>query len=488
METLLPLIGFIGYWLSWVIGIVMLFIVPVNRKPSSATAWLMLIFLLPYLGLLIFLLIGSPKLNPHRRSQQRTMDHLIGEAVANARRQPDLQPFIAPELPPRYEPLGQLNANLGGMPVFAGNSVTLLSDYDAMIRGIAADIDAALESVHIEFYIIAMDDTTECVFAAMERAVQRGVVVRVLLDQIGSRKYPRRKAMLKRMSAAGIHWHYMLPVRLFSRQWNRLDLRNHRKIVVVDGKVGYTGSLNLIERAYHRPDDMYYDELVARVTGPVVAQLNAVFVTDWYAETGELLTAQGTRDAPIFPPPTGTSLCQVLPSGSGHDNENNLRLFTAMIHAARRSLIVVNPYFVPDDALQLAITSAAQRGVDVTMINSEAPDQFMVYHAQRSYYDELLRAGVKIRLYRRPILLHSKFMVVDDDLGMIGSSNLDIRSFELNLEVSMTVYDPAIVGELRAVAEQYLQRSLVLELEDWQRRPLHKLLFSNLARLTAALQ
>jgi cardiolipin synthase A/B len=322
----------------------------------------------------------------------------------------------------------------------------------------------------------------------MERAVERGVPVRVLFDQIGSRKYPRRQEMERRMTERGIEWHYMLPVKPFSREWNRLDLRNHRKIVVVDGEIGYTGSLNLIERAYHRLDDMYYDELVARVTGPVVVQLDAVFVTDWMAEAGVLLSGRETGGQPRIPEPTGDMLCQVLPSGSGHDNENNLRLFTAMIHNARKSLIVVNPYFVPDDALMLAITSAAQRGVDVTMINSEAPDQFMVYHAQRSYYEELLRAGVKLRLYKRPILLHSKFMIIDDDIAMIGSSNMDMRSFQLNLEVSLTVYNHELNAQLREVAEAYLARCLPLELAEWQKRPLRVVLFNNLARLTAALQ
>jgi cardiolipin synthase len=293
--------------------------------------------------------------------------------------------------------------------------------------------------------------------------------------------------MEQRMRAAGIDWRYLLPLKPLSNQWNRPDLRNHRKIVVVDGRVGYTGSLNLIDRTYHRADDLYYDELVARVTGPVVAQLNAVFATDWFSETGELLR-DDDDGMPRLPPPTGTALCQVLPSGSGHDNENNLRHFTALIHAAQHSLLIVNPYFVPDDALMLAITSAAQRGVDVTMVNSEAPDQFLVYHAQHSYYEELLRAGVRIQLYRRPILLHSKFLVIDDTIAMIGSSNLDMRSFQLNLEVSLTVYDADVAQALRAIGETYIEHSVAVDLDTWQRRPLRRVLWNNLARLTAALQ
>ncbi|MCG8346944.1 MAG: cardiolipin synthase [Chloroflexales bacterium] len=487
MQTIWTFVGAILVLISWLIGIVMLFIVPVNRKPSAATAWLLLIFLAPYLGLAIFLLIGSPKLNTQRRAFQRKMDELIAQAVAIGNEQPELRPIVAPPIESRYEPFAKLNTQLGGMPAFAGNAVELIHVYDDIIHCIADDIDRAQHFVHIAFYIIALDKTTECVFAAMERAVQRGVAVRVMLDQIGSRRYPHRETMLKRMTDMGIEWRYMLPVRFFSNEWNRLDLRNHRKIVAVDNRIGYTGSLNLIDRTYHRKDELYYDELVVRVTGPVVAQLNAVFITDWFSETGELLAPANSK-ARELAPMTGDVMCQVLPSGSGHDNENNLRLFTALIHAAQRSLMVVNPYFVPDDALLLAITSAAQRGVDVIMLNSEAPDQFMVYHAQRSYYEELLRAGVKIRLYRRPILLHSKFMVIDDDIAMIGSSNLDMRSFQLNLEVSLAVYDKPTAQQLRQIADEYLQRSVAIELEAWQQRSLSIVLFDNIARLTAALQ
>jgi cardiolipin synthase len=487
METFWPLLSALLLAGSWLISIGMLFVVPVNRKPSSATAWLLLIVLVPYLGLLIFFLIGNPKLNRRRREQQRTMDRLVAQAVERARQVPRLQPLVEPPVPPTQEHLVQLSTALGGMPAFAGNTVELLPDYDAIIAQLVAEIEQAQDFVHIAFYIIALDTTTEPVFAALERAVQRGVVARVLLDQIGSRKFPRRHEMEQRMRAAGIDWRYLLPLKPLSNQWNRPDLRNHRKIVVVDGRVGYTGSLNLIDRTYHRADDLYYDELVARVTGPVVAQLNAVFATDWFSETGELLR-DDDDGMPRLPPPTGTALCQVLPSGSGHDNENNLRHFTALIHAARNSLLIVNPYFVPDDALMLAITSAAQRGVDVTMVNSEAPDQFLVYHAQHSYYEELLRAGVRIQLYRRPILLHSKFLVIDDTIAMIGSSNLDMRSFQLNLEVSLTVYDADVAQALRAIGETYIEHSVAVDLDTWQRRPLRRVLWNNLARLTAALQ
>jgi cardiolipin synthase len=227
---------------------------------------------------------------------------------------------------------------------------------------------------------------------------------------------------------------------------------------------------------------------VVRVAGPAAAQLNAAFITDWYAETGVALTRQANPDDVLFPPAHGDVLCQVLPSGSGFENENNLKLFTALIHAAQRKLVITNPYFVPEDSLLTAISSAAQRGVDVTLINSEVADQFLVCHAQRSYYEELLDAGVRIYWYRPPILLHSKTMSVDDDIAVIGSSNLDIRSFTLNLEITLVAYDQKVVADLRQIEAGYIDRSTPVQLGEWQTRPVTSKLAENMARLTAALQ
>lgn len=484
-------IAAVAYGISWLIFIGALFVVPRNRKPSSATAWLMLIFLLPYLGLLIFLIIGSPKLSRRRRAQQRAMNEYISERTETLEQMPQLAPLFDPPFPERYEPFVRLNTNLGGLPICTGNTVELLPDYDGAIQTIAEAVNGAQTFVHVEYYVLAMDRTTEAFFVALEQAARRGVTVRVLLDHMGSLLYPGSKQMRKRLTAAGIEWHWMLPVRPFSNQWNRPDLRNHRKIVVVDGQVGFMGSQNMIDKTYLMPRNrkrgLYYVELVARVTGPIVAELNAAFITDWYSETNLLLQARTGSDMPLRPA-TGDVLCQVLPSGSGYDNDNNLKLFTGLIHAARRTLTLTNPYFVPDDALLTAITSAAQRGVDVTLITSKIGDQFLVFHAQHSYYEELLCSGVKVFQYRSPVVLHAKHMTIDDDIAVIGSSNLDMRSLTLNLEVTLVAYEPRVVARLKQIEAEYLQRCTCVNLAEWQARPLHDKLFDNLARLTATLQ
>ena len=441
----------------WIVGLVLLLLIPRNRKPSSATAWLLLMYIIPLLGIITFFLIGSPKLSKRRRAMQSTMNETIAKAVAEAQSNEEFASLLQPPIPPPYEPFVTLNTHLGGLPAFGGNTVELHSDYHANIACIAQEIDRAQRYVHMEYYTLSRDKDTESVFAALERAHKRGVKVRVLLDHLGSRPFPEFKKTRKWFTQVGIEYHLILPLRFFGPRYTRFDLRNHRKIVVIDGQVGFTGSQNMIKRNYFRKDSIYYDELIAKVTGPVAAQLDAAFRTDWYSETGVLLNQDSAPETVLVPVAAGDVLCQVLPSGSGFENENNLKLFTSLIHAARKTLVITNPYFVPDDSLMTAIMSAAQRGVDVKLINSEAVDQFFVGNAERSYYEELLAGGVKIYQYRAPVLLHSKTISIDDEIAVIGSSNLDMRSFHLNLEVTMICYDARVVADLRPIEETYIR-------------------------------
>ncbi len=474
--------------LDWLIRIAAFYFVPRNRKPSSATAWLMLLMLFPKFGLVIYLLIGSPKLSKTRRKKQRTMDGIIKFAVDEAQADPKLRKFVHFDATDRVNHLVKLTTKLGGMPAFSGNNIEILTDYDDNFVQLINDINNAKNFVHIEFYIIVLDDSTENLFLALESAVKRGVKVRVLFDALGSRRRPGYEIMKKTLTDIGVEWHAMLPLHLPGPKFNRPDLRNHRKIVVIDSSIGYTGSLNLIKRNYHRSDDIYYDELMVRVRGPVVTQLHAAFITDWYSESNEMIGEGEASEMTLMIESAGSTLAQVMPSGPGYEYDNNLMLFTALIHSANKKIVIVNPYFVPDDSLMIAITSAAQRGVEVTMINSEVMDQPMVGHAQRSYYEELLKAGVKILLYDRPILLHSKYITIDDDIAVVGSSNLDMRSFQLDLEVTMLIFDKKVVERLDEITKVYSKTTKAVELKAWHARPKSAIILDNIARLTAALQ
>jgi cardiolipin synthase len=476
----------LSYAMFLAIQLVALAVIPARRRPAAAQAWLLLIFLSPPIGWLLYVLIGNPKLSRRRRDLQRRADTLIARRISEARRQIEQRALLAPPITPSIAGLVRLNQQAGGFPAFGGNDVEFLADYDGAIRQIAADIDSAQRFVHVEYYALVMDDTTECVFAAMERAMARGVKVRVLSDHLGSLSYPRRRQMSARMAAAGIEYHRMLPVSFFDKEFSRADLRNHRKIVVIDGRVGFTGSQNLVDKGYHRHDLLFYEELVARVCGPVVAQLEAIFATDWFAETGVTLDRTTSNELTVSFERAGDVLAQVVPSGPGYDGENNWKLFVALMHEAREKLVITTPYFVPDESLLAAITIAAQRGVDVTLIVSGISDQFLVSRCQRSYYDELLEAGVKIRLFNPPVLLHSKNMSIDDDIAVIGSSNMDIRSFALNSEVTLVLYDATAVSQLRAVETTYLARSTPLDYAEWERRPAFQKFVENSVRLVSA--
>ena len=242
-------------------------IIPANRKPGEATAWLLLIFGAPILGVILFLLLGNPKLSKWRRERQQAMNEHSKELADEAEQIPELAPVVDPPVPVRYEPFVNLIAQLTGMPSMAGNTVELMPDYIGVVDRIVQDIDAAKRFVHVEYFMFADDKVGAPVIDALVRARKRGVVCRVLIDHLGNLGY--HGPVVKRLHEAGIPVHQMLPARPFDNQWNRIDLRNHRKIVVVDGVVGFTGSQNLIEDTYHKRSNIekgtHYLELVARV-------------------------------------------------------------------------------------------------------------------------------------------------------------------------------------------------------------------------------
>jgi cardiolipin synthase len=250
------------------------------------------------------------------------------------------------------------------------------------------------------------------------------------------------------------------------------------------------GSQNVIDRTYNMKRNirrgLKWKDLMVRLEGPIVSGLNAIFITDWYSETNELLT----RDIePVHPEDISDAIdCQVVPSGPGFVGENNLRLFLALLYYAQERIVITSPYFVPDESIMYAITTAVQRGLHVELFVSEIGDQALVYHAQRSYYEELLRAGVKIYMYKAPYVLHAKHFTIDDDVAVIGSSNMDMRSFSLNFEVSLMVRGHSFVEALREVEDGYRADSRELTLDEWMKQPLRSTILDNLARLTSAVQ
>jgi cardiolipin synthase len=473
--------------------IIALFVVPHNRRPQTAMAWLLAIFFIPYFGFLAFVAFGSRRLpkkrrdkqaaiNSHLRERSRLLSPGIIATPADVVKHKDLPHWLSQTV--------LMNERLGAMPMVTGTTVSFHTDYLDSIAAMTAAIDTAQHTVHVEFYIMSYDRVTENFFAALERAQKRGVSVRVLYDHLASVRIPGYRDLIAALERIGVQHHPMLPLQPWRGVYRRPDLRNHRKILVVDSRLAFTGSQNIIEPAYrqrrHQARGLHWLDLMISIEGPLADGLEALFVTDWFQETDELLDTPSPAHAVVGP--LRSVLGQVVPSGPAFDGENNLRLFNNVVYGATQALVISSPYFVPDESMRYAITSAAERGVEVHLLVSEIGDQPLVFYAQRSYYEELLRAGVRIWLYRAPTILHSKFIVVDDVVSVVGSSNVDMRSFSLNLEVSVLLADTQVARALEQLSLEYRNNSTELTLAQWLARKGHHKFLEGLARLTATVQ
>ena len=476
-------VGIVTFVVDFVVRVLAVIYVPRNRRPQTALAWLLAIFLVPYVGVILFLLAGNWLLPKRRRAKQATVNALIKRTADSV----DLGTDNL-ELPAWLSRVVQLNQSLGALPLVGGNTGFVYETDAEGLTAMIAAIDGATVAVHAEFYIMSLDDTSAPFFDALENARRRGVVVRVLFDHLGSRSYPGYKAMQHRLDAMRVDWQLMLPFQPLRGKVQRPDLRNHRKLLVVDGAVAFTGSRNIIDPGYQKAKNvrrrLRWHDFMARFEGPVVAEIEAVFISDWYSETDELLDDFDLADIEF----TGTLACQVVPSGPGFEGENNLRLFNALVYSAQRSVVITSPYFVPDDSMLYAITTAAQSGIAVELIVSEIGDQFLVYHAQRSYYEALLTAGVRIWLYEKPTVLHSKHVTIDNELSVFGSSNMDMRSFTLDLEITVMVRGESFLRQLQETQQRYRDHSRELTMDEWSKRRFLPRVLDDLARLTASLQ
>ena len=477
--------------LDYTLKIIALGWVPADRRPTSAMAWLLAIFLIPFVGLLLFFLMGSPYINRQRHRIQNEANELIRTVSAD---EPDVPK--GNKVNDELRSMIHLNRELTAIPAVDGTLIRMHSDYDASIAAMTKAVNEAEDYVNVEIYIMAWDSTTDGFFRALEAAAARGVTVRVLWDHLGSHKYKGNKKLGKRLTAAGIEWAVMLPLQPWKWRFRRPDLRNHRKLVVVDGRVAFIGSQNMIESEYEQKKNheigRQWVDIMAEVCGPVVTTINSVFAVDWYTETDESLDLMAPAKLKTYldehDRDTGKELMQIVPSGPGFTTEPNLRLFTSIAHHAKEKLQLVSPYFIPDESLMEAVTTACYRGVKVELYVSEKSDQALVGHAQSSYYHELLKAGVKMYRYPAPKVLHAKFALADGEIAVMGSSNMDMRSFGLNYEISMMVGAGDVLDALSDVAAQYRRVSSVLTKEEWEQRAWYKQYADNVARLTSALQ
>lgn len=479
----------IGFILEYAIKIAAIGVVPEGRKPGSANAWLLLILFLPVVGLPLYLILGSSYVNRRRDRIQREAQVMIEDVHRDFPDAPDEAALAGAK-----HSLVRLNRNLTGYPAVNGHVKELWADYEKIINRLAEAVDQAQDYVSVEIYIQAWDSRTDVFYSALERAVKRGVKVRLLFDHIGSWKYPRRYKFRKHLDAIGVDWHLMLPLLPWRGRFRRPDLRNHRKVIVIDGEVAFMGSFNMIDRSYlmanHRRAGRQWVDVMVELTGPIVASLETMFAVDWYTESGETLEITPPHDDDQTD--EDINIVQLVPSGPGYSGEPNLKLFTSMMYNARERLIICSPYFVPDEALLGAVQTACRRGLRVDLLVGEKADQFVVHHAQSAYYQQLLEAGVRIWEFPAPYVLHTKFAIADPgkpySVGVMGSSNMDIRSFELNYENTLFVTRGSLLDQLDSLADNYLRACSELTLAEWNERPWTRRYIDNVMKLTSALQ
>ncbi len=465
---------FLVLWkiVAWVIRIVMILIVPDRRPPAQARAWLFFILLFPVPGLIAYHLFGRAY-QPRRLALLR--ERITTRLNRAIEQWTDRSKVERPPLPDHLQGISALVESLGGCAVVKGNEIEILDTHPESEDVLVADIDAAEDHVHLLYFIFEADAAGKRIAEACARAVRRGVRCRVLIDAVGGKSGLRLLAPA--MREAGIEVVEMLPVGFFRKKSARFDLRNHRKIAVFDGRIGHIGSANIIEPVRRRSRKA--EEIVARVRGPVVAQLQVVFLSDRYLELETKIESPA-----LFPEPgtPGSVHAQVLPSGPVFDFSHTRKTVTTLVHNARRRVTITTPYFVPDSSYINAFQSAALRGVEVRIIVPADTDNPFTTLAQESFFEQLLLAGVHVHTFQ-PCFLHTKLITVDGTIGMIGSANMDIRSLDLNREISMLVYDEEVVAGLEAIEGRYLGECREIQLEEWIRRPRHRRYLQNFARL-----
>ncbi|WP_243309875.1 cardiolipin synthase [Fundidesulfovibrio agrisoli] len=457
----------LGTGLLWAVHLVFMgrAILRPHREPASRVAWVVVMVALPVVGILAYLLLGETNIGNAR----------VEKALKAREKQPDLkgtpgaaEPCYKPGADTRYPHLFQMGHSVNGFPPVGGNQGWLFTDSNASIDSVVADIDAAKDHVHLVFYIWLRDNNGLKVAEALMRAARRGVTCRVMADALGSRKMIRSKHW-RAMREAGVRTATALPIGnpLLRMLRGRIDLRNHRKIVVIDNFVTYCGSQNCADPEFRiKARFAPWVDVLMRFEGPVARQNQSLFAGDWMSMVDEDITPLLRQ--PLPPGQPGVT-AQVIGTGPTMRQSAMPEVFANLMFAARRELFITTPYYVPDEAMQAALCACARRGVATTVVFPARNDSWVVGAASRSYYPELLEAGVRIYEYEGG-LLHAKTLTLDGEITLIGSANMDRRSFELNFENNVLFHDPSLTSEVRRCQQAYLGRShqvTAAQVEQW---------------------
>ncbi|MEM1067348.1 MAG: cardiolipin synthase [Planctomycetota bacterium] len=440
-----------------------------HREPASRVAWSVVVVGIPVLGVVGYLLLGETDIG--RRRVERMRKVIDGMRSLWFVSNPEAS------VPEDHRHLFKVAESISGFGAVGGNSAQLMADSNSTIDAMVADIDAATSHVHLVFYIWLSDNNGCKMIEALKRAAARGVKCRAMADGLGSRALIQ-SSHWKEMSDAGVHVAVALPLGsiLVRPLKGRIDLRNHRKILVIDGRITYCGSQNCSDPEFRvKPKYAPWVDAVMRWEGPIARQNQLVFASDWMSYVDEDL--RDLLQEPI-PEVRGNVSAAVVASGPTVRFSAMPEMFESLMHAARRELIISSPYFVPNESLMSALCAAAFRGVETTVVFPARNDSWIVGAASRSYYADLLAAGVRIHEYVGG-LLHTKSLTLDGQVSLIGSANMDRRSFDLNYENNILFVDEALTSDLRKRQQEYLASSNVILAEEVAAWSISRRLFNN---------
>ncbi|MBK7403433.1 MAG: cardiolipin synthase [Phycisphaerales bacterium] len=457
-----------------------------RRLPTGiATSWLVLILVFPVAGAIAYLFVGESRVGRRRLARERSIHPAYHQYLRRLRAR---MRHIPRELSTMDARLAREVEAATGLPALGGNSLEFLPGATEVLRSIVQAIDAADHAVFLEFFIWHTAGLVHEVEAALRRAAERGVACRVLVDAVGSRSFLKSESC-GRLREAGVRVEPALPATLGRTPiLRRVDHRNHRKLAVIDEATAFVGSMNMADPAHFKPSAGVgqWIDLMALVRGPIVELYTLLAATDWEMEAGEgLAELRETLEARSFEP-SGEMSVQIAPSGPGLELGTMHAIVLSAIYAAEKTLTITTPYFVPDQPVVTALQSAARRGVRVTIIVPARSDTHLTHHAGRAFFQDLLDTGVHIAEFRGG-LLHTKSIVVDEEIALFGTVNLDPRSFWLNFELTTIAYEDDIARALHARQKEYLKHCTFVDAEAWRRRPIYRKLACDVAQLFAPL-
>jgi len=463
MQNVENILGVALVVLYWLFTAAVTLRVAARRNPVSVTlSWLLVIYILPVVGAVLYLMFGELNLGKQRARRAEAMVEPFLQSIASD--------FAATKVPPMggnslTQGIYQLLATRMGIGALGYKQMALLDTPELIFSHLCNDVRAAQQSIHIETYIWFPGGRVDELSEELIKASERGVKVSLLIDHAGSRPF-FRSPWRKRLIDAGIEVVPALPVRLLRALAQRIDLRMHRKLVVIDGQIAYSGSMNIADPLYFKKDANVgaWIDIMLRLDGPAARGLDKVFAWDWEVETG-------LRRLEPAPPslPACYKWLSILPSGPGVGDDLIGQAVLSSIYRANDSITISTPYFVPSEAIFNALCQAAERGVRVKVLIPERNDSKLVGWASRAFYQRFLEAGGEIHLFRGG-LLHTKAMLMDEQLALVGSVNLDIRSLQLNFELTVALFSPEGCASIRQLLDGYQANSHQLQLSDWQER------------------